>query len=149
MTFQTKNPDFKQTILAHLERQEFMRHIHCRLTTIEVGYVVAEIDIEKIHEQQIGLVHGGLIATIADIAAGFAGFTLVAPEEHTMTAEIKISYFTPAVGGILRAVGTVVRAGNRIHFCEAEVWNIRNNEEKLVAKATTTMSIVVPKKMKR
>ncbi len=141
----TRNPHFRETILRHLQRQEFMKHINCRLTLIEPGHVVAEIDIATMHEQQIGFVHGGVVATIADVAAGFAGFTLVAPHEHTVTAEIKISYFSPGIGQLLRAVGRVVKPGKAIHFCEADVWCINNGEEKLIARATTTMAVITPK----
>lgn len=142
----TKNPHFRETILHHLKRQEFMKHIHCTLTTIEIGYVVAEIELDTIHQQQIGLVHGGVTATIADVAAGFAGFTLVGPEEHTVTAEIKISYFAKGLGKKLKAIGRVVKPGNNLHFCEAEVFTIdENGKEKLIAKATTTMAVITPK----
>ncbi len=144
-SFRLSNPDFRQTILQHLERQEFMKHIGCRLTVIEPGYVVAEIDLDTIHQQQIGLVHGGVTATIADVAAGFAGFTLCAPEEHTVTAEIKISYFAPGNTGLLRAIGKVVKPGRALHFCEADVYNISpEGTERLIARATTTMAIIIP-----
>jgi len=147
MNFQLKNPYFRQTILDHLERQEFMKHIGCRLTLIEPGHVIAEIALDKIHQQQIGLVHGGVTATIADVAAGFAGFTLVAPDEHTVTAEIKISYFAKGLGKTLRAVGRVVKPGRNFHFCEAEVFSVSvTGVEKLIAKATTTMAVITPEK---
>lgn len=145
-TFRVRNPHFRETILAHLERQEFMKHIGCVLTVIEPGYVEAEIDLQVFHRQQIGFVHGGVTATIADVAAGFAGFTLVAPEEHTVTAEIKVSYFSPGLGNKLRAIGRVVRAGKAMHFCEAEVWAVDGEAEKLIAKATTTMAVITPRK---
>ena len=48
-----KNPDFKHTIVNHLQRQEFMKAIGCTLTVIEPGYVEAEISLERIHQQQI------------------------------------------------------------------------------------------------
>ncbi len=145
MHFTTKNPDFRATILGHLERQEFMKHIGCRLTTIEAGHVVAEIDLATIHQQQIGLVHGGVTATIADVAAGFAGFTLVGPEEHTVTAEIKVSYLRKGRGTRLRAVGRVVKPGSAFHFCEADVFCLQDDgEEVLIARATTTMAVIRP-----
>lgn len=145
MNFTVKNPDFRQTIINHLERQEFMKHIGCVLTVIEPGYVEAEITLGKEHQQQIGLVHGGVTATIADVAAGFAGFTLVGPDEHTVTAELKVSYFRKGLGAKLRAVGTVAKAGNSMHFCEASVYCANDDgEEELIAKATTTMAIIRP-----
>ncbi len=141
----TKNPHFRETILDHVTRQKFMKHIRCELTTIELGHVEAEIVLREEHQQQLGYAHGGLIATIADVAAGFAGFTLVGPEEHTVTAEIKISYFRPAMGKRLQAIGRVIKPGRKMHFCEAEVWCFGEQERVLVAKATTTMAIIQPK----
>lgn len=144
-TFRTKNPNFRETILEHLNRQEFMKSIHATLTSIELGRVVAEIPLEQMHQQQIGLVHGGVTATIADIAAGFAGFTLVAPDEHTVTAEIKVSYLRPGRGTLLRAIGTVIKQGTSMHFCQAHVYCIdESGEEHLIAHATTTMAIIKP-----
>lgn len=120
-----------------------MHHIGCKLTVIEPGYVEATMELQTIHQQQIGLVHGGVTATIADVAAGFAGFTLVAKNQHTVTAEIKVSYFVKARGVRLRAVGTVVKAGTSMHFCEANVYcQGADGEEVLIARATTTMAII-------
>ena len=140
-----QTPRFREIIKEHLLKQEFMKHIDCVLTVIEPGYVEAVIELGKHHQQQIGLVHGGVTATIADVAAGFAGFTLVAENQHTVTAEIKISYFSKAVGTRLRSVGRVVKPGRSMHFCEAEVYCLgHDGEEKLVAKATTTMAVITP-----
>ncbi|HLP29060.1 MAG TPA: PaaI family thioesterase [Candidatus Didemnitutus sp.] len=142
--FTVRNPEFRETILGHLERQEFMKHIGCRLTVIEPGHVEAVIDLAKQHQQQIGLVHGGVTATIADVAAGFAGFTLVGPNEHTVTAEIKVSYLRKGRGSRLRAVGRVIKAGTAFHFCEAEVFcQDESGVETLIAKATTTMAVIL------
>lgn len=143
MDYLVLNPNFRETILGHVERQEFMRHIGCRLTVIEPGYVEAIIELSKEHQQQIGIVHGGVTATIADVVAGFAGFTLVRPDEHTVTAEIKISYLRKGKGVALRAVGRVVKPGAAFHFCEAEVYcQNADGEEVLIAKASTTMAVI-------
>lgn len=143
MKYIVSNPNFRNTIIKHLERQEFMKHIGCVLTEIEPGYVVAEMPITKFLEQQIGYVHGGAISTIADVASGFAGFTLVAENQSTVTAELKVSYFRPAVGKHLKAIGTVAKQGNTLHFCEADVYCINEQGvETLVAKATSTMAII-------
>jgi uncharacterized protein (TIGR00369 family) len=145
MQYTPQNPRFRETIIAHLERQAFMKHIGCTLTVIEPGYVEAVIDLAAFHQQQIGLVHGGVTATIADVAAGFAGFTLVGPDEHTVTAEIKISYLAKGRGQRLRAVGTVVKAGRMMHFCEADVYCSDGTTETLIARATTTMAVITPR----
>lgn len=140
--FKTHNHNFRERIREHLTRQEFMKLIGCRLTVIEPGYVEAEIEIELRHEQQTGIVHGGVIATIADVAAGFAGFTLVRDDQQTVTVEMKTSFLRASRHGRLRAIGTVTKQGRSFHFCEADVFSIdADGNETLIARASTTMAI--------
>ena len=73
----TLNPNFKQDIEEKLKRQHFMKLMDFRLTKIEEGVIEGELDIQEIHKQQKGFVHGGVIATMADIVAGFAAVSLV------------------------------------------------------------------------
>jgi uncharacterized protein (TIGR00369 family) len=139
---QPANPDFKKRILMHLEKQEFMHHIQFNLYSIEAGKVEGRMDIKEIHKQQAGLVHGGVIATVADIVAGFAAYSLVGVEEKVVTGELKISYLRPAVGEQLLAKGWVLKQGRKINFCEAEVFTVKGEKETLVAKASTSMVII-------
>ena len=136
------NPNFKQRIDEYLNRQMFMKHAGIEVISIEPAIVIAELQLEEKHEQQFGRIHGGVISTIADIASGFAAYTLVPAESHVVTGEIKISYFAASHSGKLRAIGRVVKAGSKISFCETEVYNIVDGHEKLVAKASTSMVII-------
>ncbi len=125
-----------------------MKHIGCRLTVIEPGSVVAELDLQPFHRQQSGITHGGVIATIADVASGFAGFTLIAHNQQMVTVELKNSYLIPAVGRSLRAVGKVVKHGTTLSFCEADVFVLgEDGEYRLCARATATMAIISPEKL--
>ena len=125
-------------IRRKLLRQNFMHLIGADLTRIEPGRVEAALTLAAEHQQHRGFAHGGVIATLADLAAGFAAVTLVPEGTGVVTAEIKVSYLHPGVGTTMRAVGWVLKAGRRLHFCEAEVWC----DDKLVAKATATMAVI-------
>ncbi|MCA8831033.1 PaaI family thioesterase [Hymenobacter pini] len=127
-------------IRRKLTRQHFMHHIGADLTLIEKGRVEAELTLQQQHTQHVGFAHGGLVATMADLVAGFAAVTLVPEGTGVVTAELKTSYLHPGIGQRLRAVGWVLKAGRRLHFCEAEVWC----DELLIAKATATMAVVEP-----
>ena len=139
---QPANPDFKQRILKHLKKQEFMHHIQFNLDLIEAGKVEGRMEINEMHKQQAGLVHGGVIATVADIVAGFAAYSLVGIEEKVVTGELKISYLRPALGEYILARGWVLKQGKKINFCEAEVYTLKGEKETLVAKASTSMIII-------
>lgn len=145
----SQNKDFKQRITTFLERQYFMHHIGFALQVIEEGRTEGWLDVARIHKQQKGFAHGGLVATLADITAGFAAYTLVPEDHHVVTAEIKVSYFSPGVGEKLHAIGYVVKQGRKINFCEAEIWDLRtqpdgSTQRVLIAKASTSMATVFP-----
>jgi uncharacterized protein (TIGR00369 family) len=142
MNFKPKNINFKERVERHLAKQNFMHHIDFSVNRIEAGYTEGEMKLKSIHYQQDGFAHGGIIATIADIVAGFAAYTLVGEDQHVVTGEIKISFFTKGEGDILRALGRVVKPGKRVNFCEAEVYSVNGSSETLIAKASTSMIII-------
>jgi acyl-coenzyme A thioesterase PaaI-like protein len=125
MTDSNPEPDTELVarIRRKLERQNFMHLIGADLTHIEPGRIEATLALGEQHQQQRGFAHGGLVATMADLAAGFAAVTLV-PDGV-------------GVGTQIKAIGWVLKAGRRLHFCEAEVWC----DDVLIAKATATMAV--------
>jgi uncharacterized protein (TIGR00369 family) len=139
MNWQPKNPDFKRRIETYLEKQHFMKYVGMVLCDIEPGYITAELDVQTFHRQQVGFLHGGVSATICDIVAGFAAFSLVPDDTHVVTGELKISYLEPGRGSKVRATGKVIRPGRTLSFCEAEVEVYQEDRWVLIAKATTTM----------
>ncbi len=127
-----------------------MHHIDFDLNVIEPGKTEGRMDMQPFHQQQSGFLHGGVIATVADTVAGFAAFSLVKEDQHVVTAELKISYFHPGVGEQLRAVGTVIKQGKKMNFCEAEVYcSKKGGEETLIAKASATMATIFPEDIKK
>lgn len=146
----TFNPDFEQDIREKLERQEFMKLMGFNVTKIDIGRIEGELTLEQKHKQHKGFAHGGVIATLADIVAGFAAVSLVPKGHHVVTAEIKVSYFHPGVGDKLYAKGYVVKQGRKLNFCEAEVYVQKGNTEPLlIAKASTSMATITPEDIAR
>lgn len=140
--------EYKDRISEFLKRQHFMKHIHFDLSSIEKGRTEGWLKIEEIHKQQKGFAHGGVIATLADIVAGFAAYTMVPEDHHVVTGEIKISYFRPGVGDKLHAIGTVIKSGRKINFCEAEIWDVKGDKRSLIAKASTSMITIFPEEVR-
>ncbi|SIT78709.1 PaaI family thioesterase [Pontibacter indicus] len=142
---QSYNPDFRADIKEKLERQEFMKLMGFEVTKIEEGRVEGELLLEQKHKQHKGFAHGGVIATLADIVAGFAAASLVPKGHHVVTAELKVSYFHPGVGDKLLAKGFVLKQGRKLNFCEAEVYVVKGEQEPLlIAKASASMANITP-----
>ena len=90
--------DLETRIREKLKRQHFMHLIGADLTRIEPGRVVAELALGLQHQQQRGFAHGGLVATMADLVAGFASLTLVPEGVGVVTSDLKVSYPQPRRG---------------------------------------------------
>ncbi len=85
-------------IRRKLVRQHFMHHIGANLTRIEPGRIEAELVMEQQHQQHTGFAHGGLVATMADLVAGFAAVTLVPEGTGVVTVELKTQLPAPRRG---------------------------------------------------
>jgi uncharacterized protein (TIGR00369 family) len=89
----------------------------------------------------LGIVHGGIMCTLLDTAAACAFHTTLAEGVGYTSVEIKVSYLKAVTlkSGTLTAVGTVVKAGSRVGFAEA---NLTDAAGKLVATATSTLLVI-------
>ena len=83
------------------------------------------------------MVHGGVIATLIDIAGAAAAASGADPEQVKggATGSLTIQYLAPANGAGLRAVATVVRRGRRQVVSDVEVYAEERDGGTLVAKA--------------
>ncbi len=143
-TFIPQNPDYQAVVAEKMLGNHFMNHLGFQSTVVKPGYIEGFLNIEEHHRQQIGFIHGGVIATLADLAAGFASFTLVKAGEAVVTAEMKISYLNPGIGNKAFCKGYVIKAGRMLHFAEAEIYAENKGEMVLIAKGSATYAVIVP-----
>jgi uncharacterized protein (TIGR00369 family) len=112
-----------------------------RLRDIEPGLVVFECEPDESVYNPIGLVHGGLVCTMADSAAGCAvQSTLDAGGGYT-SIDLTVSFLRPVTveSGLLRATGRVTKPGRRVAFSAVE---IVDGSGKMVATATSSCLIM-------
>jgi len=91
----------------------------------------------------IGMVHGGLLCTVLDSAAGCAVHTLLPAGAGYGTIEIKVSFLEPlhADAGEIEIHGHALRVGRRVAFAEAHA---RDTRGRLVGHATTSIAVTQP-----
>jgi uncharacterized protein (TIGR00369 family) len=111
------------------------------ITDVEVGRVAFECTPDESAYNPIGVVHGGLVCTLADTVVGCAVQTTVEPGTSYTSIDLNVSYLRPVTidSGVLRAVGTVIKPGKRVAYAAAE---IRDGRDKLVATATSSLLIM-------
>jgi acyl-CoA thioesterase len=114
------------------------RHIGLRLAEATRGRVVIKMKVTARHLQVHGVVHGGVLATLADTAGGLATY-MAAPEgTRVATVEMKINYLEAVSKGMVTAVAEVVRIGRHISVVDCD---IRDEGERLIGKALMTFFV--------
>lgn len=137
--YQAKDAAFAERVRASFQRQTVMALIGARLGRVEPGVVEIELPFRPDLCQQHGFFHAGITSTIADSAAGYAGYSLFPADSSVLTVEFKINLLAPADGELLRAVGRVVKPGRTLTVTEAEVSVVKNGTEKPCARLTQTL----------
>ena len=97
-----------------------------------------ELTVREDHMNPNGVVHGGIVYSLADTAMGAALFGALEPGQSCTTLEIKINYLAPVTAGALAAEATVISRTKRTGFLEARV---HGDGDRLVAVATGTFYI--------
>jgi uncharacterized protein (TIGR00369 family) len=90
--------------------------------------------------QQHGLLHGGLLATLVDVACGYAALSVMPADREVLTVEFKIHFLKPAKTERVFAVGQVVQAGWTLTVCEGSVLDA--TRARVLARMTATMMAV-------
>jgi uncharacterized protein (TIGR00369 family) len=93
---------------------------------------------EEFHYNPIGVVHGGLAATLLDSAMGCAVQTTCPAGVAYTTLEIKTNFVRPITlgAGVLRCEGTVLYRGRRSATAEGKL--VEQATGRLLAHGTTT-----------
>jgi uncharacterized protein (TIGR00369 family) len=93
---------------------------------------------EEFHYNPIGVVHGGLAATLLDSAMGCAVHSTLPAGTGYTTLEVKVNFaraITRATGRVL-CEGTLIHAGRTVATAEGRVF--AEDTGKLLAHGTTT-----------
>ena len=138
-TFEPLDPDFETRVRESFARQAFMRALGAELLQIAPGEVHIALPHKPDLTQQHGYFHGGVVATIADTAAGYAALTLFPKGTGVLTTEFKINLLRPAEGERLVARGRVIKPGRTLSICQSDVYAENGERESHVATVLLSM----------
>jgi uncharacterized protein (TIGR00369 family) len=111
------------------------------LKLVETGERTAVVEMATTEDManHSGVVHGGMISTLADSAMGRSLRTLSPGVVRAMSFDLKLNFINAAkVGETLRATGHVIHAGRRTAVAECRV---EGSDGRLVATASATFAV--------
>ncbi|WP_433651692.1 PaaI family thioesterase [Micromonospora zamorensis] len=105
------------------------------------GRVSVELTPQEFHYNPLGTVHGGVLSTLLDTAAGCAVHTTLPAGVGYTSLDLNVKFLRPVTvdSGTLRCEGTVLQRGRRTALAEAR---ITDADARLIAHATSTCLIL-------
>jgi len=111
--------------------------IGLEFTAIGDGRSRCELEVKQEFFNPHGVLHGGVVYSMADTGMGGALYSMLEENELCATVEIKIAYFRAVKSGKLACDTRVIERHSRIAILESEV----SGGDGLVAKALGTFYI--------
>lgn len=143
VAFKPQDADFERRTRESFARQGIMAHLGAALESVAPGRVEIAVPFRPELSQQHGFFHAGVVATIADSAGGYAGFTLFPADAGVLTVEFKINLLAAADGERLTAAGEVIRTGRTLTVCRFDAWVDKDGRRTHCATGMQTLMALV------
>lgn len=121
-----------------MSKARFNNLLGIQVTRIHRDGVTVECAIREDFANMHGTLHGGVTATLVDVAGGLATIARYGGAPAT-TVEMKLNYFLPIGGKKVRARSKILRAGKTLCVSQVEVFG---DGGKLAAAALITYMIL-------
>ena len=127
----------KKIVSGELPRPPISALLNFGLAELSEGRAVFTVEPAEYHYNPIGVVHGGLAATLLDSAMGCAVHSVLPAGAGYTTLEIKVNYIRALTAGTgaVRAEARVIHVGGRSATAEGKVLDAAG---KLYAHGTAT-----------
>ena len=129
-------------IRARVVASAFHASLGISVETVREGAVSLRLEARPEHANLQGTVHGGVLATLLDTAAGLAVRSAIPPGSRHVTVDLHVQYLAPSSIGRLQATGRVARLGQRLAFADADVVDAGGET---VARAQVTVAVAPPR----
>jgi uncharacterized protein (TIGR00369 family) len=119
----------------HFQKSRAVSFLGFEVEAVEKGNATLRMEVCEDHKQLNGVVHGGILAAMADTAAAVAAYTVIPKGAALATIELKINYLEAVPEGKIKANARILRAGRNFLVAECEIFTAKGA---LAAKALLT-----------
>ena len=108
-----------------LRNNPFQHFVGIEVLKLGGGKSVLQLELKDHHFNLYGIPHGGVHATLLDIAMGTAASfpDSSGKEVDSVTLNLSVDYIAPPSSRILVAKGIVTKKGKSIAYCTAEIFD--------------------------
>jgi len=114
----------------------YLQFLGFKLTAWTEGFARLEMPVRPEHRNTVGYLHGGVIASLLDIAGAVSGSHGISQEFVSVTINLNCNYMAPHQAQTVVAEGELIRVTKTLFFAQAKLLDPENN--RLCATATGT-----------
>jgi uncharacterized protein (TIGR00369 family) len=129
-------------VAKRLRHSNPINHFGFVLERAEPGRAVFRMPVLEKHKQVQRVVHGGVLAMLADTAGGFAAVLASPVGSRVVTIEMKINFLEAVEDGEIKADARVLRQGRTTSVVDCDITDEKN---RLVSKALMTFAVIARK----
>jgi uncharacterized protein (TIGR00369 family) len=120
------NQEQLQRLASYFDEEvTFSKHIKIRVEDVQPGRATLYVDVEDIHCNGNGSLHGGVYTSLIDNATGLSVSSLVGL--RTATIQMDTHFLEPVSGGRITCRGEVVHRTRRTATAEGRVYDEEGN----------------------
>lgn len=117
-----------------LYKGTYLEFLGFKLTTWKDGFARLELPVRPEHRNTVGYLHGGIIASLLDVAAAVSGSYGSSGEYVSVTVNLNTSFMAPHQAKVAVAEGELIRRTSSMFFAQAKLFD----PEKKILCATAT-----------
>jgi uncharacterized protein (TIGR00369 family) len=133
-----ENRNLLQDLRDRLSASAFHTWAGMEVVEASAGEVTVSMDVLDRHVNLQGVVHGGMLAILADTACGLSIRSAMEAGRLHVTTDLDIHYLAPAEPGRLFGRGKAIRVGRSLAFAEV---SIEDAKGRLLARAQSRFSV--------
>jgi uncharacterized protein (TIGR00369 family) len=118
--------------------QGYIGHLGVRDMRAEDGRATLWLEAEQRHLNPAGTVHGGVLASLVDMAMGHAVRSSTGESDVPATSQLTLTYLRPGTPGRIEVHAAVSKQGEDLTVCEADV----EQDGKGLAHALATFAVL-------
>ena len=100
----------------------FVNYVGINIESLDEGIAHTSLQLREEHLNSGGIAHGGVLATLADTAAGAAAFSLVPFEKMAVTTDFQLSCLKSCSASCLKAIGRIIHGGSRLMRAQVDIY---------------------------
>jgi uncharacterized protein (TIGR00369 family) len=121
------NSEHLKILLSLINNSPYFKLLKMEIKELGIGYSILEMNLENIHLNPFGSIHGGVYSSSIDTAAYWAAYCGIEEDIGLISMDLNVNNLAPISKGKLIVKGKCIKNGRTVCLAEAHVINENGN----------------------